>query len=285
MKILKRFYTVAELAAAAVFVYLLAYPAKAAESTLHALEFCGRVLFPSLFVYTVLAKRLFGSAIARRAAGAVGCNAFVYAAGLLCGPPLGAALSRELYESGAYDKKQAEYLACFTNNVSLSFCIGFVGRLFGTGCGLRLAVYQLVGSLAAAFVMKRVMFGAGRCTPGAAVRVRSVALRTAISDGFSAMLNVCACAVFFGALGEALVGDGSAARVLLRGVFEFSSGCAAAAGGRYGFALCAAAVGHCGLSAAMQVRFALGSGLSVKPYLVSKCVGGAVITLLAVIFG
>ena len=131
MKISKRFYTVAELAAAAVFVYLLAYPAKAAESTLHALEFCGRVLFPSLFVYTVLAKRLFGSAIARRAAGAVGCNAFVYAAGLLCGPPLGAALSRELYESGAYDKKQAEYLACFTNNVSLSFCIGFVGRLFG----------------------------------------------------------------------------------------------------------------------------------------------------------
>ena len=73
--------------------------------------------------------------------------------------------------------------------------------------------------------------------------------------------------------------------MLLRGVFEFSSGCAAAAGGRYGFALCAAAVGHCGLSAAMQVRFALGSGLSVKPYLVSKCVGGAVITLLAVIFG
>lgn len=285
MKISKLFYTAAEFAAAAVFVYLLAFPSKAAESTLHALEFSARVLFPSLFVYTVLAKRIFGSSLARRVSGAFGCNAFVYAAGLLCGPPLGAALSRELYESGAYDKKQAEYLACFTNNVSLSFCIGFVGRLFGTGCGLRLALYQLAGSLVSAAVMKRVMFGAGRCTPGAAVRVRSVSLRTAISEGFSAMLNVCACAVFFGALGEALVGSGTEMCVLLRGAFEFSSGCAAAADGKYGFVLCAAAVGHCGLSAAMQVRFALGNGLSVKPYLISKCVGCAVITMLAVVFG
>ena len=35
MKISKRFYTVAELAAAAVFVYLLAYPAKAAEKRIN----------------------------------------------------------------------------------------------------------------------------------------------------------------------------------------------------------------------------------------------------------
>jgi len=50
-------------------------------------------------------------------------EAALLAMGMLGGFPLGAAVAVELYDNGAVDKRQAEYLCAFTNNPSLSFSV------------------------------------------------------------------------------------------------------------------------------------------------------------------
>lgn len=292
MKTRRLFSAAAQCAAILLFLLLLAAPQKISVPVRDSLRFCAEALVPSLFVYMVLSSAVVSLPVASRLLSRFGCELSVWLLGTLCGLPIGAVAAEKLYLSGAVDKRRAEFLLAFTNNAGISFLSGYVGAgLFGsTSAGLRLAAYQAVSSAVSAFVLKRIMFGGariGRCPPP---RSSAPDLRKAIVDSASAMINICACAVFFAAISDFLSSVfmlRGAASVLLRSVLEFSSGCAAAGeiGGREGFALCAFACGQTGLSVAMQIRAVTGGRLSMRPYFAGKAVNCAVFTALAYFVG
>lgn len=292
MKVGKLFSYTADILVSALFVFLLIFPDKASLPVRQALAFCAQTLIPSLFIYMVLARMLASSPLTDRLTAFFGCEPVLLLLGTLCGAPVGATLAESLYSSGRIEKKHAEYLCAFTNNVSASFLLGFVGQgMFGDiRAGLRLLAYQLFASVTTAVVLKFVMFGKKRLPRPASVKGARVGLREAITGGAVSMLNVCACAVFFivvsGAV-SSLLGVGGEGGALIQSILEFSSGCAAAAGmpTRTMLIICAFACGQTGFSVALQVRSVTAGKLSIKPYLAGKIINCAVMTLLAFFAG
>ncbi|MBQ3230204.1 MAG: hypothetical protein IJB49_04215 [Clostridia bacterium] len=291
MKIKRIIYTLSDIAAAMLFVYLLIFPEYASDSTREALDFCAGTLIPSLFIYMVLSKIVITHPFTDKLMSIAGCEAVALITGALCGAPVGAKNALSLYESGRISKRHAEYLLSFTNNTSVSFLLGFVGLGISGDMrvGIRLLFFQLIGSLCAAIIMKLVIFGKEslpKCRFAASERV---GLRESLADSVQTMLVICACAVFFivasGAVASA-ISLSPCAEALLRSVLEFSSGCAAAAKcGDQSFVITAFAIGGGGLSVALQVKSVTAGRLSFRPYLAGKAVTCAVTTALSVIFG
>lgn len=271
------------------FVYLLVIPEKATVFTREALAFCAGSLIPSLFTCMVLAKCVVTLPITDRIASRLGVGSVVFFIGLLCGAPIGAKLAVSLYESGRIDKRYAEYLVSFSNNASASFLIGFVGtELFGSvAAGIKLLLTQAISALVAAIVMRFVIYPKGEHPKFKYDSGVRVGLRESIADGAFAMLNICACAVFFivvgGALSSLLSLDATGDAVM-RSVLEFSSGCAAASRlTSHAYAVTALAIGCGGLSVAMQVKSVIAGRLSIKPYLSGKLISCGVMMLLTIL--
>ena len=106
------------------FVYLLIFPQSATQPTRFALEFCGKTLIPSLFIYMVLSKMIVNTPIIHRLTSILGLESVALILGTLCGCPIGAKNAVLLYDNGQITKKHAEYLCSFSNNASISFVIG-----------------------------------------------------------------------------------------------------------------------------------------------------------------
>lgn len=281
----------ADLTALFLFVYLLIFPQYATEPARYALTFCGTTLVPSLFIYMVLAKMVISLPITDKLTRILGLEAFALLTGTLCGCPVGAKNAMTLYESGRITKKQAEYLYSFTNNASLTFIIGFVGgELFGDiKIGLKLLMFQLIGSLVTAIIMKKIIFGKEKVPRTLPCGNQKVGLGEAITDSAATMVNICACAVFFIVAGGAvtqLFELDTVSDSILKSVLEFSSGCAAALKAGYlALPITAFALGQTSFSVAMQVKSVVGNRLAFRPYLAGKLISCIVMVTLAFIFG
>ncbi len=282
---------IGDIAAIGLFLYLLAFPKIAAQPTRVALNFCGSILIPSLFVYMVLSKIIITLPWTQKFIRLVGLEAFSLVTGCLCGCPLGAKNAVTLYEQGSITKKHAEYLCSFTNNAGVSFVVGFVGgELFGnTQIGLKLFFFQITAAIITALVMKPIVFGKERLPKIMPCKSSKIGFREAISDSAFGMINLCATAIFFMVAGGVAVNIFSLnpmGEAILRSVLEFSSGCASAAKcGRYAIAITAFALGQTGLCVGLQVKSLLGNKLSFRPYIMGKLLCCSVMVVLAVIFG
>ena len=281
----------ADITAICLFLYLILFPKDATIPTREAIAFCAKTLIPSLFVYMVLSKIIITLPITDRLSKKLGYEVLLLIAGTVCGAPVGAKNALSLYETGRISKKRAEYLCSFTNNASVSFVVGFVGGelLKDTSVGLWLLIFQITASGITAAVMKYCLFGRGKFEQPKYVKSAKIGLREAISDSASTMVTLCACVIFFIVCGNAIIsffGIAPPIDALVKSVLEFSSGCATAVrAGRAALPLIAFSIGFTGISVMLQVKSVIESKLSVKPFLVGKIISGAVMTLLAVIFG
>ena len=290
MKLRRIIFHFADVALILFFVYLIIFPQYASEPTGASLEFCGKTLIPSLFVYMILAKTVMTLPITDKAAKIIGYESIALITGLLCGAPIGAKNALSLYESGRISKRRAEYICSFTNNASVSFVVGYVGKeLFGDyKTGLKLFVFQIAASVFTALIMKFVLFGKTPLPKISANIQKRIGLREAISDSATTMLSLCACAVFFIVAGSAMSHIftlDETKDAILRSILEFSSGCAYACKTEYAVQIIAFSLGTSGISVAMQVKSVISNKLSMRPYLYGKLISGALMTTLAVIFG
>ncbi len=280
----------ADVASILFFIYLLIFPQYASEPTRDSLEFCGRTLIPSLFIYMVLAKIVITLPITDKLTQFTGYESISLITGLLCGAPIGAKNAVSLYESSRISKKHAEYLCSFTNNASVSFVVGYVGKelLGDSEKGLKLFLFQAAASVFTAVIMKYAMFGKAPLPKINSALQKRCGLREAISDSASTMINLCACVVFFIVAGSAIsqiLSLGETEDAILKSILEFSSGCAAASKVEYALPIIAFSIGASGLSVAMQIKSVVSNKLSIKPYFCGKLISCAVMTILAVIFG
>lgn len=273
------------------FVYLLIFPKNLSLDTKNALLFCAETLVPSLFIYTVLAKAVFSMPFAEKTVGFIGLPAFSLIMGTLCGAPLGAKNALFLYENGKISKKYAEYLCSFTNNASLSFVIGYVGNVLlgDTLAGVRLLIYQLVGSIVTAVIMKNIIFGQDKPIASFGIDNKRTAFSDIIIDSAHTVINISACAVFFKVVAETvsrLMSLDRFGNAILLSLLEFSSGVSEASKlGNTAFTLCAFAIGFTGFSVAMQVKSVVSNRLSIRSYFAGKIISCTVMTGLAFIFG
>lgn len=261
--------------AVALFVYSLIKSTLVAESCYTYLKLCGEKIIPSLFVFSVFASIICGSKAFYRICSFFpffGTETALLILGVLGGFPLGANAALQLYEEGQINKKQAEYLCAFTNNPSLSFTISYTGAVLGNKrAGVILALLTLLSSLVTAAVLKYTFLPKGdrRISPAAGL-VKSKSLAVAIKDGSFATIVICGCVVFFGSISVLFPEK-------LRGVLELSGGIARCKSETEAAFL----LGFSGFSVMCQVAAVCGGRLSAFPFILSKLMQSAFMTLCA----
>ena len=274
--------------------YFLRSPSTAANSARSALDVCATGLIPSLFPFIVLVSVINSSGFSRLIAQAVGTPlkwlfgipksaTTAVILGALGGFPIGAVCTRELYLGGEVTKSEAERLITFTNNASPAFCIGVIGAsLYGDiNFGVQLYFCQLTAAALLGIVQRK------RTTHNAAKIVltqKSISdtVTSAITDGAFTMFKICAFAVFFAVVGDALcltVGHyfGNAASALAGAVCELTLGARSCAvlGGDISRLLCAFAVGWSGISVHAQIASILSDcNIKMRRYYLCKLLQG-----------
>jgi len=256
--------------AAVLFVYCLLNGGTVAENSGKYLRLCAERVVPALFVFSVLANIICKSKAFYtlcRVFPRFGVEAALLAMGMLGGFPLGAAVAVELYDNGAVDKRQAEYLCAFTNNPSLSFTVSYVGGVFNSkAIGIRLALLTALSAVAAAIILKPFLLpkskGGIRLMPAA---TDTPTLSAAIKDTCTTMLVICGCIVFFGSICWILPQN-------LQGFLELSGGisnCRSVVNA-------AVLLGFSGVSVLCQIAAVCKGKLSAAPYLTAKLIQGVI---------
>lgn len=283
---------------------LLIFPAPAAFGARQGLILCAEVVIPTLFPFMALSGFLALSGVGDilawpllplsryvlrlpdRAAGAV-------LMGFVGGYPAGAKSIAAMVKTGQLTAEEGERMLCCCVNAGPGFLVSAVGGLmFGSvRLGWVLLLGQVIGSLTAGAVAAA---GSPDLRRGFKVadRPMAAAFVEAVSSAASAMLTACGFIVFFSVIGELLrliftARPDSAMLALITGIIEVTRGCALSSrlSGPAGLFLAAFFVGFGGLSIMGQVAAILmGSGVSLRPYLLTRPLAGLVSAAVALPF-
>ena len=272
---------------------------------------CARSVIPSLFPFMVLSELIvsggIGESIIRRIGkpfcrlfgiSESGCCAVLL--GMLCGFPIGARSVIAAYKKGAMTKEEAERVLAFSNNPSSAFLISAVGVSLWESRAFGVALYAtvLLTSCLTGILLRllhKAKYGTRMCESiswhSETRRLKGAKLFTeAIKSASGGMLLVCAYVIFFSTLVGTLnlvLGTLKAPlwlSTLLFCVFELSSGVSQASAidpPLLAALLCAFSAGWSGLSVHCQILSVCdGTGLSLRPYFLSKMLQGILAMLL-----
>ena len=117
--------------------------------------------------------------------------------GFLCGFPIGAKCTAELYRSRTISQSEAESLVAFSNNPGPMFVIGVVGiGLFKSfKIGIFLYLVQLFSSLCSAVVLKN--FTTHKAFVNSSYAERKKDFSSCVCDSIIGTLNICGFVMFF----------------------------------------------------------------------------------------
>jgi len=298
-KIGKMLFAIAILAFMAMLVI---YPAEFLEAGREAIRLCLDVIIPSLFPFLVavgiltriglpryMSRNL--SPLMRPIFNIPGSGALALVMGLISGYPLGAKITRELYESGDCTKTEAERMLAFCNNSGPLFIVGAVGAgmLFSPAIGQILYVSHVLSAIAVGILFK---FYRKDCEhlmlPTTALVVRKEqnpgivsSIGDAVYSAAQTMAKICGFVILFAAVVSALPNLGNqVANAGAAGIFEITEGVLLFAQ-IYGiplplkFAAISFILAFSGISVMAQVAAIIkGSGLSMIPYVVGKFLAG-----------
>ena len=135
--------------------FLLAFPKEALAAAREGLGLWLDTLLPTLLPFLILTGILLRTDGITRIVqpiapffkvltGLSGEGAYAFVLGLLCGYPMGAKLTADLYHAGKISRQESEYLLTFCNNPSPAFLVTYVGQICLEG---KVPVGFLVGIL------------------------------------------------------------------------------------------------------------------------------------------
>jgi len=281
---------------------LVANPESVISSAHKGMLVCFSKIIPSLFPFMVLSGlfvssltsdsfarlgkvtyRLFGVRAAANAA---------FIPGLVCGYPIGAKCTCELYLSGRISKSEAESLLAFSNNSGPLFVIGAVGvgMLGSAKVGILLYIIQIICALSAAVVMR--FFTSYPIKVYQKGKTVSKDFAACVCDSVINVLGVCGFVVFFSVVNsiiEPLISifpDWT--QMWIKCIPEITNGIGSIASQNkitpLNLAAISFALGWSGLSVHMQVKSVIAkSDISMKKYYITRLVIGcasAIITYL-----
>ncbi|MBO5402975.1 MAG: hypothetical protein J6A85_07390 [Clostridia bacterium] len=275
-----------------VFVYLLIFPEKATDATAQALFFCAESIIPSLFIYLVLSKRIVAiRAVSELCTRPVLGSIFTVALGLVCGFPAGARNCVYLHEEGYISKKRAEYLCCLCSGASVSFILAFAGvSVMGSVMhGIKILLIQCAATIVTAAVLYPFLLkGEKKISAKTKKRIRNTDITDAIADSAFLCVRICgfiACFFVLGSLCAGFFKEGSIWAVTVRGIFEFSGGIARTSVFDIDTreVLCCLFLGFGSFSAILQTASVMKNTLSVKPFIISRLIMGALMAVFALV--
>lgn len=292
------------------FVFLLSFPKEALAGAREGLGLWLDTLLPTLLPFLILTGLLLHTdgitkivqpiaPFFKVFAGLSGEGAYVFLLGLLCGYPMGAKLTADLYYAGKISRQEAEYLLTFCSNPSPAFLATYVGQICLEGkvpAGFLAGLLLLSDMIC--MCLFRIVFSRKKSTPVFVACKRAVnaeAPPTAILDlvimnsfetmaklgGYILMFSVIsACISHFWCLP-------SEGKYILLGFIEVTTGVHSLVFSGFAFrrrailALCMSAFG--GLCIMMQTKSVLGKDLSLRPYAFAKCINTAITAVLAML--
>lgn len=194
---------------------LLIFPAAAASGARKGIDYCLRILIPSLYPFMVLAVFVVKSGLSEKIGKLVrnptrallrlpGSTAAAILMSMIGGYPTGARSIAALYESGCVTERQAARMLCFCVNAGPPFVVSAVGAGFlrSVQAGWILFVSQIAGSVILSLLSgvaagsETVSAGRGTARP-----MRPVpALIASAADAARGMMSMCGFVVLFAAL-------------------------------------------------------------------------------------
>ena len=201
-------------------ILVLIDPTTYLQSALVGLELFGTkvapALFPFFFFTGILTRCGFAEGMGRllrRPAKLLyrvpGCGGYVWCMSILSGYPVGAKLTRELYDGGAIDRAQAEGITAFTSTSGPLFIVGTVaaGMFQNAKAGYILLVMHFTAALANGF-----LYRAGNRRGGTAVTLPRMRISSALSESMKSALISCLTVggfvVIFGMAADAVYNTG-----------------------------------------------------------------------------
>lgn len=280
-------------------LFLFSFSSSASSEQLYrGLILCSKTLIPTLFPYMVISEMLVRSGAAsfispaiekvtKKLFGISGAGGAAMILGILCGFPVGAKATAELYQNGTITKREAERLMGICNLPSPPFVIFAVGeKLFGSR---QIGLLLYFNILAVTLILG--MIGKKSVTVGKGVEYRKsepifTLFTESVSSASGAVIKVCAYVTFFSALIGGLSPIFQKVSPILKAVvfsfFELTSGvsaCSALAEREKGLIIASAAAGWSGLSVFCQI-FSISrtkdESISMRFYLSSKIISSAV---------
>ena len=147
-------------------LFMIANPKEIISSAKYALILCSSSLIPSIFPFMVAAsvfinyseKRVFNifSPVLKFLFGTSSASCAALLPGMICGYPVGASCTCELYKNNLISKSEAESLIAFSNNSGPLFIIGTigVGLLGNAKDGVILYVIHIFSAIICGLVLK-----------------------------------------------------------------------------------------------------------------------------------
>ncbi|MDY3018308.1 MAG: hypothetical protein SOR79_14345 [Blautia sp.] len=230
-------------------------------------------------------------------------GAYALTLGLLCGYPMGAKITSDMYTHNRISKREAEYLLTFTNHASPVFIRTYLIHLClkdsirtGTVYGILLLSSFLTMLLFRFLVWKGVTatqktdFENQKTEPSAIGSIGTL-LDASIMNGFETLTRMGGHILLFSVVSAFIrhfLKTESAAGYLILGTLELTTGLHfLALSGlpfkiRYLCSMCMTAFG--GICILAQTKSLLHQNLSVTPYIFAKCLNTAITALLSLIF-
>lgn len=282
--------------AMALMVYLFLRPAAVDDAVQNAIQLCGTVLIPSLFPFMVISAFLVSAETddvlsplpINHMFRLPPCTGSAIVLGALCGFPIGAKITCDLYKAGKIDKEEAQRLIPIANHPSPAFVIEIIGSYYwgSRTFGFFLLASEFLACMLTGYIDAQ-LSDKKTCSPTMVhptLPKQSFFQKftSAISSSSISTITVCGFIVFFSVL-NASMGDAlSMIRQdrwipFLSAILEFTGGAryAAALGTSVGAFLTGFTVGWSGLSIIAQSSIFLEEqNLSVSSLIVRKCIHG-----------
>lgn len=280
-------------------VLLLVFSDEATEAARKALHISSVSVIPSLFTYIVLCGVItkldllspLGRLIpSEKLFGLPECASPIILMGLVCGFPVGASCTADLYSAGAISKNDAQRLVAISSCASPAFLVSSVGlwwsdRRFGVVLYICSVLTVLLYGV---FTRKH---GVGEKTNASVVQKEKMSAAEAVCSSVSSAalssLNITAYITFFSVIRALLVKLMPSLRLIISALLEFSGGAytGALSGGYAGAAVTGFAVGFASLSVFMQTLFFTSSvDIGIKHFFCSKLICGLISALTALIY-
>lgn len=291
-------------------LFLFLFPEKSFRASCDGVTLWFNTVLPSLLPFIILSGLLLQTgALDRlvrrpnpwccRLLGLSPAGAWALLLGLLCGYPMGAKLTADLYASRRIDRPEADYLLSISSHASPMFLITFV--VYGTlGSPSLLAPCLLVfyGSAALCALFFRVRFRRFGLLVSpyknevSAADSAGALLDTSIMNGFEIIVRLGGYIILFslyGALLRTLLAPLPALQTLLAGLIEITTGITCISRSGLPFAAQLVLILTCtsfgGLSTLAQANCVLSeSGLSLRTYLCGKLLHALFALLLSLLF-
>lgn len=250
----------------------------ATEAAAQAVRSCATVVFPTLFPFSVVTRRLTrsgalqfrrGERLSQRLFGVPASGLGVFAVGSCGGYPLGVSAACELVQSGQLQKAAAERLLAFCNNTGPAIFFGMVGALLFESplpCAVLYGIH-ILSALMTGILFSRPARASGG---GAAARGAIERFSDSLRASFLSVAQLCGYVVFFAVITRLIldfpviswmISHGplpeEVARAALCALLDLPGGLSAAAAignPALRFVLCSAGISWGGLCVHIQAR-------------------------------